>query len=175
MLQEQPGWSGDTFEIRDINGRTCFIMKGKAMSFSQRKTLLDLQGIPIVNFRKEFSLWKKYLIYAGAEDRQLLATIKAHTFGGISAEIDFTNVDGQPRSFALQGNFFASRADIIDRQTGAVVARISRQRWNTNEFVWGKQTYSVTIAPNVDLALMICICVALDEAKHDNKNSGLLG
>jgi hypothetical protein len=66
------------------------------------------------------------------------------------------------------------------------VGRISRKRWNANEMVFGKQTYSVTTAPNgtqlyqknhsaltflsflsVDIALIICICVALDEAKHD--------
>jgi hypothetical protein len=37
-MQEQIGWSEDTFYIRDINGQPCFIMKGKAMSFSQRKS-----------------------------------------------------------------------------------------------------------------------------------------
>lgn len=37
-LAEQVGWSGDTFAIRDVNGSPCFVMKGKAMSFSQKKS-----------------------------------------------------------------------------------------------------------------------------------------
>jgi hypothetical protein len=37
-MQEQIGWSGDTFHIRDVNGQPSFIMKGKALSFHQRKS-----------------------------------------------------------------------------------------------------------------------------------------
>lgn len=59
--------------------------------------LQDLRGQPILNFRHEFSLFKKYSIYAGANDQKLLATIKAHTMMGITADIDFTNLDGTPR------------------------------------------------------------------------------
>jgi len=114
-MQEQIGWSGDTFYIRDINGQPCFIMKGKALSFSQRKSesvnhppqmhwpnpvlpaLQDLSGNPIVNFRREFSLFRKYAVYAGATSDHLLATIRPHTFMGITADIEFTNHDGTRR------------------------------------------------------------------------------
>jgi hypothetical protein len=37
-LAEQISWSGDTFHIRDVNGNPCFVMKGKALSFSQKKS-----------------------------------------------------------------------------------------------------------------------------------------
>lgn len=50
-----------------------------------------------MNFRHEFSLFKKYSIYLGATEQRLLATIKVHTMLGITADIDFTNVDGTPR------------------------------------------------------------------------------
>jgi hypothetical protein len=40
-MQEQIGWSGDTFHIRDVNGQPTFIMKGQAMSFHQRKSELQ--------------------------------------------------------------------------------------------------------------------------------------
>ena len=41
-----------------------------------------------------------------------------------------------------------SRAIIVDRFNGMVMGRISRQRWNANDLVFGKQTYLVTVAPN---------------------------
>ncbi|PVF97680.1 hypothetical protein CPB86DRAFT_734497 [Serendipita vermifera] len=166
-LKEQIGWSGDTFDITDINGAPCFVMKGRAMSFKQKKVLQDMNGTPLLNFRHEFSLFKKYCIYSGNSNSHVIATIRPHVFFGITADIEFTNWDGSPRLFGLEGNFLSSQATITDRATGAIAARISRSRWNANDVVWGQQTYYVSIAPNVDLALIICICVALDEAKNE--------
>lgn len=77
-----------------------------------------------MNFRHEFSFFKKYSIYHGDSDQRLLATIRPHTIMGIRADIDFTNIDGTPRcmysspiqkivtltflvAFALEGNFLA--------------------------------------------------------------------
>lgn len=166
-VKEQVGWSGDSFEIRDVNGQPAFIMQGRAMSFRQKKVLKDLSGNPIVNFKHEFSMFKKYCIYAGGSSGRVLATIRPHVFLGITADIEFTNHDGTQRLFGLDGDFLSSEAIITDRSTRMPVGRISRRRWNTNDIIFGQQTYFVTAAPNVDLSLIICICVALDEAKND--------
>jgi hypothetical protein len=37
-LAEQVTWSGDAFQIEDVNGKPWFIMKGKAMSPSHKKS-----------------------------------------------------------------------------------------------------------------------------------------
>jgi hypothetical protein len=49
-MQEQIGWSGDTFNIRDVNGQPTFIMKGKAMSLRQRKSKYNMTSVT--------SIWK---------------------------------------------------------------------------------------------------------------------
>ncbi|KAG8772271.1 hypothetical protein FRC15_002862, partial [Serendipita sp. 397] len=122
VLKEQVGWSGDSFSILDINKTPCFTMKGRAMSFTQKKVLHDMQGQAILNFRHELAMFeKKYSIYAGSDQTKKMASIKAHSFMGISASIEFTNINGQPRLFTLDGNFFASRADIVDPLTGMIV------------------------------------------------------
>jgi len=47
-MQEQIGWSGDTFNIRDVNGQPTFIMKGKAMSLRQRKSKYTMTSVTSV-------------------------------------------------------------------------------------------------------------------------------
>ncbi|KAG8830918.1 hypothetical protein FRC17_004068 [Serendipita sp. 399] len=98
VLKEQVGWSGDSFSILDINKTPCFQIKGRAMSFSQKKVLHDMQGQAILNFRHEIALFeKKYCIYAGSDQTRKVATIKVQTFMGVSATIEFTNINGQSR------------------------------------------------------------------------------
>lgn len=139
-LKEQVGWSGDSFNITDINGNPSFQVKGRAMSFKQKKVLQDMNGIPILNFRHEFSLFRKYSVYTGDKPTQLVATIKPVVFLGVTADISFTDISGQQRKFLLNGNFLSSRADIIDERTRMVVGRISRQKWSANDLLWGQQT-----------------------------------
>jgi len=171
-LEEQVGWSGDTFLVHDVNGQPCFKIQGKAASLSQRKILQDVNGRAIVCIRNEFAFGKKYGVYLGTGDNKdaLLATIKAHSFLGVSVDISFTNVDGREMHLVLQGNFFANEAT-VSLPSGQIFCRISRHRWNANDLFFNNQTYYVTVAPGGDLALAMCICVALDEAKHDQQRS----
>jgi uncharacterized protein YxjI len=66
------------------------------------------------------------------------------------------------------------KGDWMDRSAtitmgNAVVAQISRSYFNVREVFGGQQTYYVTVAPGVDLALMAAICVCLDEKENEKK------
>ena len=50
----------------------------------------------------------------------------------------------------------------------AVVARIDREMRTGWQILGGPQTYFVTIAPNVDMALMVALCICLDERRRSN-------
>ena len=63
----------------------------------------------------------------------------------------------------MNGTFAGMSADIVDKTTGAVVARIDRKLFNAREWLGGQQTYALIVAPGVDMALMVAACVALDE------------
>jgi hypothetical protein len=121
-LKEQVGWSGDSFEITDINRTPCFVIKGRAMSFKQKKgnhqesgntrvyladslsanlaVLQDLNGTPMLNFRHEFSLSNKYCIYPGNTNQTPIATIRPSVLFGITGDIEFTNWDGMPQGMS---------------------------------------------------------------------------
>lgn len=71
----------------------------------------------------------------------------------------------------MTGNWLDTTADIVDAASGAVAARIDRKLFNARELLLGHQTYHVTIAPGVDVALIIAMCVCLD-ATQNEQNGG---
>ena len=57
--------------------------------------------------------------------------------------------------------------DIKTADTCVVVTRINRQ-FNSGWDILGGGSYLVTIAPNVDMALVVAMCHYLDERRHEN-------
>jgi len=71
----------------------------------------------------------------------------------------------------MKGSWFDMEANIVDENTGAVVAVINR-KYGGKDFFFGKQNYAVTVAPGVDKALMAAICICFDEKNNENKSNG---
>ena len=86
---------------------------------------------------------------------------------GSKATVEIKANDGQTHTLTMSGNWRDTRANIVDRNTGAVVARIDRRLLNARELLGGKQTYALSVAAGVDMALMVAACVALDEKNND--------
>ena len=76
----------------------------------------------------------------------------------------FTNqADGKPVILKLSGNFVASSIDITNKVTGQVVAHIDRKLLGWRELAADADTYTVTVAPGMDIAIVLAMCAALDE------------
>lgn len=71
----------------------------------------------------------------------------------------------------MKGDFFSRSATIVDEATQLPVANIARSFGGNlgREMFAGKQTYLVNIAPNVDMALVVAMCIALDERNEKGK------
>ncbi|KAG5980577.1 hypothetical protein E4U54_006765 [Claviceps lovelessii] len=67
----------------------------------------------------------------------------------------------------MTGNWRDTSADIQCERTGATVARIDRKLFNARELLGNQQTYALVVAPGVDMALMVALCVALDEKNNE--------
>ncbi len=67
----------------------------------------------------------------------------------------------------MKGDFFSRRVDITDEATGQVVARIDRKFFNARELLGGQQTYAVTVAQGMDLAVIVAMCICLDERRNE--------
>jgi uncharacterized protein YxjI len=77
------------------------------------------------------------------------------------SDVSFTNnADGQPVQIHLAENFFNTKAD-IRLPNGHVIATIDRGFWSVNK-------YNVTIAPGMDMALCVAMCICVDERNQNN-------
>lgn len=75
--------------------------------------------------------------------------------------------DGQEHVFEMKGNWFDTAADIVDKSTGEIVARIDRKLFNFREMFGDQQTYAVNVAPGVDISVIAALCIALDEKNNE--------
>ncbi|OCF42855.1 hypothetical protein I317_03332 [Kwoniella heveanensis CBS 569] len=89
---------------------------------------------------------------------------------GSKMEATFHNpATSQEVTLLLRGDFWGGSADITV-ENGPVVAQITRELMNARQIFGGQQTYFVTVAPGVDLALIAALCICFDEAKNENNN-----
>jgi uncharacterized protein YxjI len=61
------------------------------------------------------------------------------------------------------------RSAEITTAEGVPVARIARSFVNAGQVFFDKQTYVITVAPGVDAALLLAICICLDEKANESK------
>lgn len=90
---------------------------------------------------------------------------------GSKATGTFTAPDGKEHIFTMRGDWLDSQAEIVlgDDKNGPVVGLIDRKFFNKREFFGGQQTYAVTVAPGMDMALLVALCIALDEKNNEKK------
>jgi uncharacterized protein YxjI len=80
--------------------------------------------------------------------------------------VHFTNAsDGREIELDVKGDWLDRSASITCG--GLPVARIGRSFFNVREIFADKQTYFVTVAPGVDLALIAAVCICLDESENE--------
>lgn len=67
----------------------------------------------------------------------------------------------------MKGNWFDSKADIVDESTNTVVAQIDRKLLRGRELFFDQQSYAVIVAPGVDMALIAALCICFDEKNNE--------
>jgi len=171
-------FSGDDFTIADANsGAVYFVCAGQFMSFTQSKIILDNAGVPVVNIQHEwFSFTHKYNIFHGAEPVHQICQIESDmSFMGSGASMYTTFVDAVSRQMqyiCLQGDWFSKRCIIYSgdpMQGGVPIAKIYRP-YTGRTFLTKADEYYLEVAPGVDLAFMVVMCIAMDEHAHDHRH-----
>ncbi|KAI3325181.1 DUF567-domain-containing protein [Xylariaceae sp. AK1471] len=161
--------SGDSFDIKTITGQLIFQVKGETFSLSGRKHLSDMNGNVLFTIRKKL-LALHATFYAEDPNGNVLFEVKGKFSIGTSKSVcTFKSQSGKEESLMMKGNFFDTKANITDEATKQPVATIDRKFFNLREAFAGQQTYVVTIAPNVDMALIVAMCICLDERQNEGK------
>ncbi|KAH8648420.1 tubby C-terminal-like domain-containing protein [Xylariales sp. PMI_506] len=159
--------SGDSFDIKTRDGRPIFKIKGNAFSLSGRKELSDAAGNALFTIRKRHLKLHDTYYAEDPQGREILEVAGKFSFMSSKAVCTFTSASGKAESLSMKGDWFDLSADIVDDSTGRPVASISRRMVNARELIGGQQTYQVTISPGVDMAVIVAMCIALDERRNE--------
>ncbi|KAF6829110.1 tubby C-terminal domain-containing protein [Colletotrichum plurivorum] len=166
--------TGDSFDIKLANGQPILRVQGKVMSISGRKSVFDMAGNHLFDIVKEHLHLHTTFAAIDPQDRKILEVKSSFALLGSKATATFISPGtGKSESLSMKGNWLSTQADIVDVSTGQVLGQINRNMFKMRDFLGGAQTYALTVAPGVDMALMAAMCICLDEKKNDGKG-GLL-
>ncbi|KAJ4993666.1 hypothetical protein SVAN01_00720 [Stagonosporopsis vannaccii] len=163
--------TGDDFHIKLASGTPILRVEGKVMSISGRKKVFDEQGNHLFDIVKEhFHLHATYRV-DGAKGDKVMEVRSSLKLMGSKATATFTSQSGKHEVLTMRGNWLDTSADIIDEAQGnLVVARIDRKLLSGKDIFFGQQTYAVTVAPGVDMALIAALCICLDEKNNEGSS-----
>ncbi|KAI8586382.1 tubby C-terminal-like domain-containing protein [Geranomyces variabilis] len=184
LLKEKiMSFSGDDFSIKEVQtGQPYFKVDGRNFSLRQKKQFLDAYGVPVFNMKKKLlKLVSTQNIYkADSSDEKLFVIESTFTFMKPKIFVVFNDlVTGEQCEVGLKGNWIARQCVLwIDRgrrgkDNQQIIGYIHSEWAEARNLLFDKQTYFLRIAPGVDMALMVAICVALDEKAHENQNSAI--
>ncbi|GMK58095.1 hypothetical protein CspeluHIS016_0501270 [Cutaneotrichosporon spelunceum] len=161
--------SGDDFSIADANTRqTILKCHGKSMSLHDRKKIKTPEGKVLYNMRDKMLSIHKTTVAEDEHGREVLKVVKKWSAG---SKLSATAVDknGQEQTLVLHGDMYGASAN-IELKNGPHLAHISRKLLGATEIIADKQTYFVSIAPGVDISLIVAVCICFDEAENDDKH-----
>ncbi|KAK0755092.1 DUF567 domain protein [Schizothecium vesticola] len=162
--------SGDSFDIVLQTGEPILRVQGNALSLSGRKKVSDVAGKHLFDIVKEHLHIHTTFAAVNPAGQKLLEVKSSFALLGSKATATFTNAaTSTPETLVMKGNFFDSAADIVDQKTGIVVGRINRKLLSGRDLVFGQQTYALTVAPGVDKALLVAMCICMDEKNNEGK------
>ncbi|KAJ7286088.1 tubby C-terminal-like domain-containing protein [Mycena rebaudengoi] len=167
VLQEKAfSFSGDNFSVKDQGGNTVVKCDGKALSWSDKKVFTDAAGNHLFDLKtKHFHIHKTFEAEDAAGNVILTVQGRFKLIGSKMAATFRNAADGREIELICKGSFLDRKAEItMDDQ---VVAEIARSFFNAREIFGDKQTYQVSVAPGMDLALMAAICICLDEKENE--------
>ncbi|KND00253.1 uncharacterized protein SPPG_04584 [Spizellomyces punctatus DAOM BR117] len=171
-------FSGDDFSIKDATtGQVYFKVDGRALlSLREKKTFLDAYGQPIMNMKQQLLAFvPNHTLYYGNDSQNKILDIRAHfTLMKPKLSVNFTDkISGIPCEIGLKGNWLARRSLIwIDigckgEANRIFVAKVTSPLLTGRTVFFDKSDYLLTVMPGIDIALLVAICVALDERSRD--------
>lgn len=159
-------FSGDDFSIKDTNGLTYFKCKGKCVTIHDRKYLYDIYNNPIITIKENFSLRFKQTLNDPRTDQKIASIKKSSLISFRSLTVKFFNkTTNSKEEITLKGDLISRSCGIYykNRLIGRICKMLDAKSLFTN-----KDSYSLEIAPNVDMALMVALAIIFDEFKHDD-------
>ncbi|KAK1284091.1 Protein LURP-one-related 15 [Acorus calamus] len=125
------------FVVTDVNGALLLKVQGKVFSIIDRRVLVDGTGNPIVTMRRK----------------------------PLKTQLDVFLVPNTGESvcdFKVKGSFFERSYTICIGESNTIIAQM-RRKYTVSNVLLGRDTFRVTVYPNIDYAFIVALVVILDE------------
>ncbi|MFS8014014.1 putative tubby-like protein [Helianthus anomalus] len=164
--------SDGNFAVTDVNGNVMFKVKGKHISLRDRRVLLDAAGNPILSFQKKLiSVHNRWVVFRGdsSDSKDLIFTAKQSSLIQLKTSLDvFLGYNDKENvcDFKVKGSWF-DRSCTIYAGDGATIIAQMHKKHTVQSIALGKDTFSVTVYPNVDYAFIVALVVILHEINEE--------
>ncbi|XP_023526147.1 protein LURP-one-related 15-like [Cucurbita pepo subsp. pepo] len=165
-----------TFTVTDVNGTVMFMVKGSVFSLHDRRILLDAAGNPIISFQQKlFSAHRKWYAFRGdsTDSKDLLFTVKKSSVLQLRTQLDVilaSNTSESSCDFKIKGSWLERSCTISLGDGSTIIAQMHRQH-NLQSVLFDKDTFGVTVYPNVDYAFIVALVVILFEINEDRSGN----
>ena len=147
----------DSFVIHDENNKPVYKVAGKLFAFGDKLRIYDMNNQERVYIeQKLFKLLPEYHLFGKGER---LAVVKKE-FTLFKPRFNITSTTGL---YTVEGNLFSYNFRIL--KEGSVVAKVDKA------FFAFRDTYSVDIPAGEDEALLLAVCIVIDQTLHDKNHN----
>ncbi|XP_072995465.1 protein LURP-one-related 15 [Typha latifolia] len=163
------------FAVTDVNGSVVLKVRGRILSLRDRRVLLDAAGNPLVTMHEKIlSAHHRWQVFRGdsTDAKDLLYSVKKSSFIQLKTELDVflsANTGEQCCDFKIKGSYFERSCIVYLGSSNSIIAQMNRQ-YTVKNVLLGKDTFGVTVYPNVDYAFIVSLIVILDEIHRDNRD-----
>ncbi|KAI3927113.1 hypothetical protein MKX01_029881 [Papaver californicum] len=160
------------FGVLDINGNTVFKVKGTLLSIRDRRVLYDAANIPLVSLQQKIlTCHRRWQVYRGdsSDSRDLLFSVKKSKLLQLNTTLHVflaSNTSEDVCDFKIKGSLLQRSATIYQGNSKNIIAQMHKKH-TVESIILDKDTYGITIYPNVDYAFIVALCAVLNEINMD--------
>ncbi|KAI3968320.1 hypothetical protein MKW92_052309 [Papaver armeniacum] len=164
--------SEGNFGVYDINGNNIFKVQGTLLSIRDRRVLVDAAGVPLVTLQQKIlTCHRRWQVYRGdsSDSKDLLFSVKKSSLLQIKTSLHVflaSNTAEEACDFKIKGSYYAHSCVIYHGNSNNIVARMHMEHTVQSMYL-GKDTYAITVYPNVDYAFVVALCAVLNEINMD--------
>ncbi|EYU41982.1 hypothetical protein ABFS82_10G007700 [Erythranthe guttata] len=165
--------SEGTFGVTDVDGNLMFkVQGGDILSLQDRRVLLDAAGNPLMTYQQKLmSARRRWEAFRGdsTDERDILFSVRKSSFFQINTNLDVfmaSNTSEDVCDFRIEGNLFESKCVIYAGNSNNIIAQMHRNH-SAESILLGKDSFGVTVYPNVDYAFIVSLIVILEEINTD--------
>ncbi|CAL9096764.1 unnamed protein product [Musa textilis] len=161
-------WSGNDFAVTDVNGNVVLKVKGVYFSLRDRRVLLDAAGNPLLTLQQKiWSPHQRWRVFRGesTDSKDLLFSVKKSRLLQFKTTLHVfmaSNTNEDACDFKIKGSYSERSCTVYLGESDSILAQM-RRKYTVKNVLLGKDTFCVTVYPNVDYAFVASLIIILDE------------